>query len=409
MGSGKLLRLFLGVILCLFIAQIFGAPPAQAKEKWVSWLSNSDYTGPVAGMVSVVDKGQEDYFKYINEQGGINGVKIKFIGIDTRSDVSRLISTYKRYRKSPKLLASGVWSTGAAKILAAYQKRDHLIQLTPGDGEFQAHQGRTFLMCPPYQNGYAAAIDWMIKDWKSKGKSGMPTVGEMHFDNAFGKERLRGGKEYAEKMGVKLLKPEYFKMGTIRYDVYLKRLADAGANYIHLGAGDPVPINVLRDAYRLGLTKKIQFSCDYFGVTIGGVESHPGPAEGAVVICPFLRGEEAINNPLVKKLWTKYNGPMSTFKNGGYSLGVATGINFSNALKVALDRVGYKKITGDDIYRAYQEIGGNDPKGMMGPCTYGPNSRAPAKVVKIYQVKNSKIVPVTGWFPTPDAVSLFKF
>ncbi len=100
---------------------------------------------------------------------------------------------------------------------------------------------------------------------------------------------------------------------------------------------------------------------------------------------------------------------MSTFKNGGYSLGVATGINFSNALKVALDRVGYKKITGDDIYRAYQEIGGKDPKGMMGPCTYGPNSRAPAKVVKIYQVKNSKIVPVTGWFPTPDAVSLFKF
>jgi branched-chain amino acid transport system substrate-binding protein len=409
MKSSKWFRCGIGVILFLFVAVIFTAPQAEAKEKWVSYLSNADYTGPAAALCVSFDKGEKDYFRHINEQGGINGVKIKFIGVDTRYDVARMISAYKRYRKSEKLMGTSTWSTGSAKILAPYIEKDGIIQLTAADGEFQAHPSRTFLMLPPYQDGYAAVIDWILSDWKSKGKSGTPTVGEMTWDNPYGKERLRGGKEYALKRGIKLLKPEYFRPGTLKHDVYLKRLAKAGADYIHLGGVDPTQTNILRDAYRLGLTEKIQFSSGWWGLTKQGVKSHPEPLEGAVIVSPSLRGEDAINNPLVKKLWTKYRGPMSTFENWGYCLGVALGVNFVNALKVALDEVGYEKITGDDMYRAYQKIGGKDTRGLMGPCAYGPKSRRSANVVKFYRIKNRKIVPITGWVKAPDAVSLHKF
>jgi branched-chain amino acid transport system substrate-binding protein len=397
------------IILTLFLVAFIVIPQSQAKERYVSYFSNADYTGPIAALVIPMDYGEEDYFKYINEQGGIRGVKIQFIGVDTRYDAARMISAYKRYRKTPKLLATSTWSTGVTKMLAPYVESDKLIQITPADGEFQAYPGRTFLMCPTYQDGFAAMIDWVIKDWKSKGKSGMPKVGNMSWDNPYGKEELRGGKEYSEKMGIKLLIPEYFPPGTLKYDVYLKRLANAGADYIHMGGVDPTQTNILRDAFRLGLTEKIQFTSGYWGITEGGVKVHPQPLEGSVVISPFLRGEDALNHPLVKELWTKYRGAMSTFQNGGYCMGMAMGINFCNALKVALDEVGYDKIAGDDIYRAYQKIGGKDTNGLMGPCTYGPDSRRASRVVKIYQVKNSKIVPITDWVTTPDAVSLHKF
>ena len=90
-------------------------------------------------------------------------------------------------------------------------------------------------------------------------------------------------------------------------------------------------------------------------------------------------------------------------------MGLAMGINFCSALKVALDEVGYEKITGDDMYRAYQKIGGKDTKGFMGSCVYGPNSRRASNVLKFYRIKNRKIVPITGWVKAPDAVSLHKF
>ena len=90
-------------------------------------------------------------------------------------------------------------------------------------------------------------------------------------------------------------------------------------------------------------------------------------------------------------------------------MGVAMGITFCNALKVAVDTVGADKINGEAIYKAYQEIGGKSNDGLMGVCTYGPKSRVATKSVKIYQVKNSKIVPITGWVETPNAVGLHKF
>lgn len=409
MKSTKWLRLGTGMVPALFLVLFLAAPSVHAKDKWVTYFSNADYTGPVATLLIPMDQGEADYFKHFNEQGGINGVKIKYIGVDTRYDVARMISAYKRYRREPKLLATSTWSTGVTKILAPYVEKDKIIQLTPADGEFQAHPGRTFLICPPYQDGYAAMIDWIAKDWKSKGNSGMPTVGEMAWDIPYGKERLRGGKEFAEKIGVNLLKPEYFPMGTMKYDVYLKRLAQGGAKYIGLANVDPSQTNILRDAYRLGLTGKIVFISGYWGVNTGSVKSHPDATEGSYVISPFLRGEEAVNHPLVKKLWTKYRGPMSTFKNGGYTMGLAMGITFTNALKVALDAVGYDKISGEDIFQAYQKIGGKSNRGLMGPCSYGPKSRKATEVVKVYQVKNHKLVPVTDWVKTPDAVSLHKF
>jgi len=397
------------IMLFNFLSIFLVISLAAAEEKFITYFSNADYTGPIAANVLPVDQGEEDYFKYINEKGGVNGVEIKFIGVDTRYDVARMLSAYKRYRTAHKLLMTTTWSTGATKILSPFVERDKIIQITPADGEFQANLGRTLLMCPPYQDGFSAMIDWIVQDWKSKGKSGMPKIGCITWDNPYGREKLRGGAEYAAKVGVTILESEYFKPGTLKHDIYLKRLAEQGADYIHMGGVNPTQTNILRDAHQLGLTQKIQFVSGYWGVFSRSVKAHPEALEGAVVGSPYLRGEDAINHPLIKMLWTKYRGPIDTFPNGNYCMGVAMGINFCNALRVALEEAGYESIIGEHLFKAYQKIGGMSTEGLMGPCTYGPDSRVASRVLKFYQVKNSKLVPITDWIKAPDAVSLHKF
>ncbi len=401
--------IFLSIVLAICLSVIGFSSSSFAKDKEVAYLSLADYTGPIAGLNVPADMGLEDYIKEINAKGGVDGVKIKFIGIDTRYDTARAVSAYKRYRRDPKLLVVNSISTAIGKAVARLIERDKRLQLVPGDGEFQAHLGRTFIWGPAYQDAFAASLDWIMDDWKAKGKSGAPVVGFVNWDNAYGREHLRGGKEYAEKLGIKLLPPEFFPPGTLKHDVYLTRLAEAGANYIHAGGVDPTPTNVIRDAYALGLTKKIQFTTGYWGPTALGLSVHAKALEGIVNYSFFLRGEEARENKIVTDLWKKYNrGSLDKF-NGVYGMGMAWGMTYVAGLKAALKAVGYEKLKGDDMYKAYQRITGFERAGVQGPCAYAPDSRRGSLKIKMYQVKDGKIVPISGWRKAPDAVSLHKF
>jgi len=380
-----------------------------AQEKTVAYLSLADYTGAIAGLNVPADMGVEDYFKDLNARGGVEGVKVKFIGVDTRYDVARGVSAYKRYRTEHKLLVVNAIGTPIGKAVGPLATKDKLVQIVPGDGEFQAKLGRIFIWGPAYQDAFSASMDWVISDWKAKGKSGKPKFGFISWDSPYGKEFLRGGKEYAEKIGLPMVKSEFFPPGALDHTVYLTRLASGGANYIFAGGVDPTPTNIIRDAHKLGLTKTIQFLSDYWGPTEPvGIRAHPEALEGAVITSYYLRGQDAKNHPAAT-LWTKYRGkPIADF-NETYLAGMVWGMDFAEGLKIALKDVGYEKLDGEAMFKAYQKLAGFKRQGVTGINSYSPTSRRGSLEVKFYQVKNSKSVAITDWIKAPDSVSLHKF
>jgi branched-chain amino acid transport system substrate-binding protein len=393
--------------LCIFFGWTHG--DSLAQEKTVAYLSLADYTGAIAGLNVPADMGVEDYFKELNGRRGVEGIKVKFIGVDTRYDVARGVSAYKRYRTEAKLLVVNAIGTPIGKAVAPLATKDKLVQLVPGDGEFQAKLGRIFIWGPAYQDSFAAALEWMVSDWKAKGKTGMPKIGFISWDSPYGKEFLRGGKEYAEKLKVPLLKPEFFPPGALDHTVYLTRLASAGANYIFAGGVDPTPTNIVRDAHKLGLTKSIQMVNDYWGPTEPvGIRAHPEPLEGTVITSYYLRGEEAKKHPL-SALWTKYRGKPIADLNESYIFGTVWGMDFEEALKMALKDGGYEKLDGEAMFKAYQKLTGFKRQGITGPNAYSPTSRRGSLEVKFYQVKGARAVPITDWIKAPDAVSLHTF
>ena len=125
----------LGVLaLCFLLFAPYG--DSQAQEKSVSYLSLADYTGAIAGLNVPADMGVEDYLKELNGRGGVDGVKVKFIGVDTRYDVARGVSAYKRYRTEHKLLVVNAIGTPIGKAVGPLATKDKLVQIVPGDGEF---------------------------------------------------------------------------------------------------------------------------------------------------------------------------------------------------------------------------------------------------------------------------------
>lgn len=399
------------VFFCLFLVFGFGWNQASAEEKIVTFLDLTDITGAISGLAGPNSEICEATFKYYNAQGGIDGVKVNYIGVDTRYDVARALSAYKRYRKSTKLMLVNTIGTGLGKAIYPLIEQDKITNYTPGDGEFQAKLSRTFIYSTPYQDGFAAALDWMVDDWKKKGKTGMPVVGFMSWDNPYGREPFRGGKEYAQKIGVKLLDAELFPTGSLKHDVWLNRLAQKGANYIYVGGVDPTQTNVIRDAHALGLTKTIQFVTDYWGPDQAiGVKSHPEALEGAVIVSCFSRGSDTYKHPIMTKIWQEQlKRPLSKMPDSA-SIGFSWAMHYLAALKIALKDVGYEKLDGEAFYKALQKLKGmNVTQGATGICDYSPTSRRMTRHVKFFRVTGGKIVPVTDWRLAPDAVSLHKF
>lgn len=387
-------------------------PGAEAQEKYVTYLSLADYTGPIAGLNVPADMGVEDFLKDLNERGGVEGVKVKFLGVDTRYDVARGVSAYKRYRTEHKLVVVNAISTGIGKAVAPLTQRDKVVQLVPGDGEFQAKRGRIFTWGVCYQDAFAATMDWIMENWKAKGRTGAPKVGYMIWDNPYGREPLRGGKEYTEKLGITLLPPEFFPPGTLDHSVWLSRLAAQNPDYIIIGGVDPTPTNILRDAHKMGLTKQIQFvDATFWGPAEGvGIKSHPEATEGAVICVYYLRGQEATGHPLAKRLWQKYRNRPLEDMGATYAAGLIWGLDLEAALRIAVKQVGYEKLDGEAVFQAYTKLGGGDHRqGLAGDCAYGPESRRGATMVKFYRVQSGRLVPITGWRKAPDAVSLHQF
>ncbi|MBM3141941.1 MAG: hypothetical protein FJ005_02685 [Chloroflexi bacterium] len=416
MSKGKYL-LFGAILLSVLLALpaiSACAPKAAPKEKVISYLSLGDYTGPIAGLNVPADTGCEDMFKEINSKGGVDGVKVNAIFVDTRYDTARGVSAYKRYRTEPKLLVVNAISTPFGKAIFPMTMKDKVVQLAPGDGEAQAFIGWVFPWGVCYQNAFGASIDFILEDWKAKGKTGSPIIGYMSWDSAYGREPLRGGKEYAEKLGVQLLPPEFFPTGAPDHSVWLQRLAAGGANYIMIGGVDPTPSNIMRDAMKLGLKDKIQFlDSTFWGPTEAvGIKLHPEATEGCWMNSYYLRGDECWNHPLSAYMVPKYRGmSVAEYRKNApsnYVTGMVWALVYQEGAKRALKAVGYEKLDGEAMKTAYESLTGLDlGQGLVGPCTYTPTNRQGTDVTKFYAVKGGKEVSISGFRKVPDCVALY--
>ncbi len=394
------------------VCAVVAATPAASlsADKWVAYLSLGDYTGPAAGTIVSMDKGARDFFQDLNNKGGVDGVKVKFIGVDTRYDVARGVSAYKNYQKTPRLLAVNSVSTAIGQAIAPLVKRDKLVALTSGDGIHIVKIGYNFLWGECFPDFFGAVLDWIVRDWKARGKTGMPTVGYMGWDSAGAREPLKGGREYAAAVGVKLLDPVYFPVGSTDHTPYLTQLK--GVDYIYIvSVGDPFVANLIRDGHRMGMTEKTQFVCDIFGPAMGaGVSLHPKELEGTVIASYHVKGTDALDHPVIKGLWTKYqNMPMNKFEEF-YVFGVSWAMHYTEALKIALKDVGYEAINGEAMVKAYEKLTGKDvTQGIQGTCTYSPTERRASRQIKFYRVSGGKVAPISGWVRSPETVSLHKW
>ena len=93
------------------------------------------YTGPLAGFASI-GKAEAGYFDMINEHGGINGRKVRFISYDDSSDPEMASTqTRKLVEQDKVLLMFGSFGTPSNLAVRPYLNENRVPQLFLASGD----------------------------------------------------------------------------------------------------------------------------------------------------------------------------------------------------------------------------------------------------------------------------------
>ena len=85
-----------------------------------------DFTGATSSVGKPFGEGVADAIKWINQQGGIEGKKIRSDMVDYSYKAPRAVATYKRWKSRLKIIAVQGWGTADTEALMETIARDKI-------------------------------------------------------------------------------------------------------------------------------------------------------------------------------------------------------------------------------------------------------------------------------------------
>ncbi len=401
---------WLSVGVLLMVADLVSAGllcrPAfsTSDEKVINIMGFWDITGPGSHQRKHGFRGVEDYVKWINEKGGIEGAKLHHLWVDTKADGAKAVSAFHRFAAvKPKPVA---WLTNESSDSIACKPLAKSYEIPSVDlcsgPEIMCPPGWIFSGTPAYAVASMTFGDWVVKDWARKKKPGKPKVAYVGPDDAWGRNP-EVAVPYWKKIGIDVYGFEAVPYLPTDTTATLMRLKDGGVNYAYCNWLTPGVAVFLRDAHRLGLLDKITIVSGAW--TYG--EEYPSMigkvAEGHMVMLPWATPYD--NTPMIKEMvdWCKR-------EHGGFDY-----LHYSNyigqwlqcsimteAIKRAMKKVGYEKLNGAAVYQELLAMRNFDTRGLAGgPITFEDGLRYGNRYLRLGLIKNGKVTPTTEWFQGP--------
>ncbi|MFM9879143.1 MAG: ABC transporter substrate-binding protein [Burkholderiaceae bacterium] len=180
---------------------------AQSKEQFFPALVYR--TGAYAPNGVPFANGYIDYFKLVNAQGGINGVKLSYEECETGYATDRGVECYERLKgKNGGATVFQPLSTGITFALTEKAPTDKIPLITAGYGRSESADGNVFKWNFPLTGTYWVAADVLIQHVAKK-EGGMDKlkgkkIALVYHDSPYGKEPIALLQERAKLNGFEL-------------------------------------------------------------------------------------------------------------------------------------------------------------------------------------------------------------
>jgi branched-chain amino acid transport system substrate-binding protein len=188
------------------------------------------YSGP-ASAYGIIGKSEEAYFRMINENGGINGRKIKFISYDDAYSPPKAVEQVRKLVESDEVLAVfSALGTPSNTAIHKYLNAKKVPQLFVATGATKwndpTHFPWTIGWLPSYQSEARIYAKFLMKE-KPDAK-----VAVLYQNDDFGKDYLKGLKDgFGAKVSA-IIAEESYEISEPTIDNHIVKLKASGADVL---------------------------------------------------------------------------------------------------------------------------------------------------------------------------------
>ncbi len=399
-----------GLLVSMLIAGPAATGFAGTKPEKINIGVPIDLSGPYSTILANYHLGYKDVVKWINENGGVKGVPLNLVVMDTGAKVPRAISAFEQImRVKPRPVAFVHQHSTEQTALKDRYIQEKMVN--------HSNSGTYSVLSPPstqFSNmgaGYAASfcrfLEWWKENvWAKKGLKRNPKMAMITWDISFGKAPLtKESKAYIKDvLKIDHVGNWYIPFFPTDTTSQLLSARKAGADLImgwyHVGAFSVL----LKDAMRLGLKGKVDF-----GNVITGTEyilprlAGPQASEGvySVTIHPFWDETEIPGVKLLNKIFKDNNRDPNKDKMFGYTTSLNIFLTVKQVCETVVDKYGWEGLNSENYLKVLNSGQEFDVMGTTPPVKYVGNCRVLSHM-KVGQIVNGQLVGVSDWLKCPN-------
>src|SRR5438270_6112553 len=345
----------------------------------------SPYSGPVADPVGKpLANGVEVFFKSINDNGGINGYKVKFIEKDSQYNPQVQVTQYSQIRNQVLMVADslGTATTFAIKDQAA---ADHMLVSAATLSSALAREKYLILVGTPYRLQVENAFDYIVNKLGIKS----PATGIIYQNDEYGQDGLTGYKEAMSNYSLHDVGQATYAPTDTDFTAQVSQMKAAGAKFVFLTTLPSVTAKIIGIGHALGYDPQWILQSPAFSPLLLRVHSLvPLLSKAWVVTQGATWGDTS--QPGMKQMLddvSKYaldQKPDSFFEFGYTESKITYAL-----LKKAIDNT---DLTREGLLNAFESLKNVDLGGLLPPVTYGssPNDRVPTRDSVVYAIDPSQ-------------------
>lgn len=394
------------ILLAISVLVLLAAGPAVAQTKSVKVGAAINLTGPASTWGQFHEKGQRDYFRYVNEvKGGVAGHKIDMITVDTAYKVPEAQAAVQKFVLQDKVDMIATWGAGeglAAKPIVQRYKVPTINYSTSWE-LLEKPVDYMYLPFGSYKMDCYAVLEYIKAIHKGKEP---PKVGLLTYNNAYGRSIHAPSKEYAAKLGIDLVAVEEFPPRTVDLNTELLRLQKKGAEYIFIQMLPSAIISAFKSADRIKynpvfLGTWTSTDPDFFKMGKGLIRDRLAMQFPGGLPSDKFKGME-----VMKDLWKRYK-TVKSF-DASYWEGVVVGMIMERAFLRAYEKS--KVINPATINAAMESMNHEDFGGLVPPVTFTKDNHEGSFTARIVKVQeNGTYIPLTNFYiPGKDKIKIIK-
>ncbi len=362
--------------------------PARAADDIVIGAS-MPMTGVFAFAGIALNNAFQDYVKIVNDAGGINGRKIKYVAEDTGYKVDTSVAVFNRITSQEKVSLYYGDSTAFSKTINAELNRRGDIMLAGASFATELNDPKNF------PNQFIAGPDYsemigILLEYIAKTKPGAK-IALVNSDTEFGRDPIAPTEKRAAALGLKVVE----KIATpptsvdVSTEVLKLRRADPDYTIFHGYILAPLP-EFMTQAKQLGL--KTKFMGTFWSMDNAIWAKSADVADGFMGVMPYrYYFDKEGKSPMLEKI----RQIRPEYQSTGYMQGFLTAMLMTEAAKRTLDAK--KDLTAANMKASLNSIKDFDTGGIIGVPISIPGNTVPVGRVYQYDGANKTMKPVSDW------------